>query len=130
MSRCREQGAHASVGSRLGTLRRALPFLRLLLPGTLPASMRHRRAHDVGGCLARAGRNPFQDEVGELLGQEIAERPLNLAYALSGRVADTLPLLEQAIEQSAARGPWAHHALYVATLSKARRLAGRLEESR
>src|SRR5262249_55550747 len=55
---------------------------------------------------------------------------LGLAYALSGRVADALPLLAQAVEQSAALGRWLDHALFVATLGEVLLLAGRLEEAR
>jgi DNA-binding NtrC family response regulator/tetratricopeptide (TPR) repeat protein len=48
--------------------------------------------------------------------------PLGYAYALSGRLADGLPLLEQAVEATAQRG--AVHALRVAHLAEAHLLAG------
>lgn len=48
--------------------------------------------------------------------------PLGYAYALSGRLADGLPLLEQAVDATAQRG--AVHALRVAHLAEAHLLAG------
>jgi tetratricopeptide (TPR) repeat protein len=48
--------------------------------------------------------------------------PLGYAYALSGRLADGLPLLEQAVAATAQRG--AVHALRVAHLAEAHLLAG------
>jgi tetratricopeptide (TPR) repeat protein len=56
--------------------------------------------------------------------------PLGLAYALCGRVADAMPLLEQAVAQSGARGQWGLHALFVATLGEALLRAGHLAEAR
>jgi tetratricopeptide (TPR) repeat protein len=49
---------------------------------------------------------------------------LGYAYALSGRVSEALPLLEQVISN----GRGASHALYVAHLSEAYLLAGRTED--
>ena len=54
---------------------------------------------------------------------------LGYAYALSGRVAEALPLLEQAIEQSASMGQVVEHPLWLAWLSEAYLLAGRREEA-
>jgi class 3 adenylate cyclase/tetratricopeptide (TPR) repeat protein len=56
--------------------------------------------------------------------------PLGLAYALYRRGADALPLLEQAVEQSAAIGRRVQYALFIATLGEALLLVGRLEEAR
>ena len=53
---------------------------------------------------------------------------LGLAYALEGRVAAGLALVEQGVEQQAARGGSWRLALLVAWLSEASLLAGRLEE--
>ena len=50
---------------------------------------------------------------------------LGSAYALSGRVAEALPLLEQAIEHAASEKRLGEHALRVAALSEASLLAGR-----
>ena len=55
--------------------------------------------------------------------------PLGAAYALSGRVADALPLLEQAVEQSRAMRILGGHALQVAWLSEAYVLAERPEDA-
>jgi tetratricopeptide (TPR) repeat protein len=54
--------------------------------------------------------------------------PLGYAYALSGRLADGLPLLEQAVEATAQRG--AVHALRIAHLAEAHLLAGDGEKTR
>jgi tetratricopeptide (TPR) repeat protein len=54
---------------------------------------------------------------------------LGAAYVLTGRTADALPLLEQAIEQAVAMGYMLDHALRVAWLSEAYLLAGRLDEA-
>jgi tetratricopeptide (TPR) repeat protein len=54
---------------------------------------------------------------------------LGSAYALSGRVAEALPLLEQAIEHAASEKRLGEHALRLAALSEAFLLAGRTEEA-
>jgi tetratricopeptide (TPR) repeat protein len=54
--------------------------------------------------------------------------PLGYAYALSGRTAEAIPLLEQAVGQTAATGR-AGHALRIAHLSEAYLLAGRTPEA-
>ncbi len=54
--------------------------------------------------------------------------PLGYAYALSGRSADGLSLLEQAVEATAQRG--AVHALRIAHVAEARLLAGETETAR
>jgi tetratricopeptide (TPR) repeat protein len=58
-----------------------------------------------------------------------AAAPLGAAYALAGRIAEALPLLEQAVTQVVARGFMLDHALYMAWLSEAYLLAGRLDEA-
>jgi tetratricopeptide (TPR) repeat protein len=55
--------------------------------------------------------------------------PLGAAYTLAGRVADAVPLLKQAGEQSISMGQMQNHALRVTWLSEAYLLAGRLEEA-
>jgi tetratricopeptide (TPR) repeat protein len=55
--------------------------------------------------------------------------PLGAAYALAGRTADALPLLEQAVAQGVARRFMLDHARRVAWLSEAYLLAGRLDEA-
>jgi class 3 adenylate cyclase/tetratricopeptide (TPR) repeat protein len=52
---------------------------------------------------------------------------LGYSYALSGRAAEALPLLEQAVDQHVAAGRLGGHALRVAWLGEAHLLAGRLE---
>jgi tetratricopeptide (TPR) repeat protein len=54
---------------------------------------------------------------------------LGYAYALSGWVAEALPLLEQAIEQSASMGQVVEHPLWLAWLSEAYLLAGHREKA-
>ena len=51
------------------------------------------------------------------------------AYALSGRLAEALPLLEQAVEQSATMKQMAYYPLWVAHLGEAYLLAGRIEDA-
>jgi class 3 adenylate cyclase/tetratricopeptide (TPR) repeat protein len=52
---------------------------------------------------------------------------LGYSYALSGRAAAALPLLEQAVEQHASTGRLGGHSLRVAWLGEAHLLAGQLE---
>jgi tetratricopeptide (TPR) repeat protein len=52
---------------------------------------------------------------------------LGYAYALSGRLAEALPLLERAVEQSAAMKQMNYHPLWMAHLGEAYLLAGRRE---
>jgi class 3 adenylate cyclase/tetratricopeptide (TPR) repeat protein len=54
---------------------------------------------------------------------------LGVAYTQSGRLAEGLALLEQAVEQSAAMRIVYMHALWLIHLSEGYRLAGRLEEA-
>jgi tetratricopeptide (TPR) repeat protein len=58
----------------------------------------------------------------------IAE-PLGAAYTLGGRVADAVPLLTQAVEQTTAREMIGFQALCHRSLGEAQLLAGRLEEA-
>jgi tetratricopeptide (TPR) repeat protein len=51
---------------------------------------------------------------------------LGYAYALAGRLAEALPLLEQAVEQDASM---AYYPLWLTHLSEAYLLAGRLEDA-
>src|SRR5262249_56101132 len=55
---------------------------------------------------------------------------LGLAYALDGRVAAGLALVEHGVEQEVASARSRRLALFVACLSEAYLLAGRLEEAR
>jgi tetratricopeptide (TPR) repeat protein len=54
---------------------------------------------------------------------------LGYAYALSGRVSEALPLLEQVLEEAGRSGSMGEQALYVAWLSKAYLLADRKEDA-
>jgi tetratricopeptide (TPR) repeat protein len=54
---------------------------------------------------------------------------LGYAYALAGHVVAALPLLEQAVEQSAAMHLMSHHARWMAYLAEAYLLADRLEDA-
>jgi tetratricopeptide (TPR) repeat protein len=55
--------------------------------------------------------------------------PLGAAYALAGRTAEALPLLEQAVAQAVAMHYLWDHALRTVWLSEAYLLAGRLNEA-
>jgi tetratricopeptide (TPR) repeat protein len=55
---------------------------------------------------------------------------LGAAYALSRRIAEALPLLEQAVEQVTSMRVLGYHTLLVTHLSQAYLLAGRLAEAR
>ena len=54
---------------------------------------------------------------------------LGSAYALSGRVAEALPLLEQAVAQAASRGHMGHQAYRIVQLSEGYLLADRIEDA-
>ncbi len=54
---------------------------------------------------------------------------MGYAYALSGRGAEALPLLEQGIEQAASKRQWRVYALQVAYLSEAYRLSNRMDDA-
>ena len=54
---------------------------------------------------------------------------LGAAYTLAGRVAEALPLLEQAVQQATSISVQSGQSLRVASLSEATLLAGRLEEA-
>jgi len=54
---------------------------------------------------------------------------LGAVYALSGRVTDALPLLEQAVEWCTVMQFMAYQALWVTELSQAYLLAGRMQEA-
>ncbi len=54
---------------------------------------------------------------------------LGYAYALSGRAAEGLPLLEQGIEQAASKKQWRFYPLQAVYLSEGYRLAGRPDDA-
>jgi tetratricopeptide (TPR) repeat protein len=58
-----------------------------------------------------------------------AAAALGCAYAFAGRVAEALPLLEQAEQRGAAMGTMGGHALLVGYVSEAYLLAGRMQEA-
>jgi tetratricopeptide (TPR) repeat protein len=51
------------------------------------------------------------------------------AYALTGRVADAVPLLTQALEQTIAEGTAEHQVFYALSLGEGQALAGHMEEA-
>jgi predicted ATPase len=55
---------------------------------------------------------------------------LGYTYALSGRVTEAMPLLERAVEQTAALGRMDDHSLWITWLSEVYVLAGRIDEAR
>ena len=63
------------------------------------------------------------------MASEGRKRVRNVHYTLSGRVADAMPLLMQAIEQSVAMGRVLFETLGRLCLGEAQVLAGRLEEA-
>jgi tetratricopeptide (TPR) repeat protein len=98
--------AHYGIGLlslRQGDLHRALPWLERAVGICQDA--------DLSGWFPR---------MGAALGQ---------AYTLDGRIADAVPLLTQAIAQSAATGRAHHEMLCSLSLGEAYMLAGRLEEA-
>ncbi|MBI3329284.1 MAG: tetratricopeptide repeat protein, partial [Nitrospinae bacterium] len=99
-------GAYSALGSlylRKGDLHKAVPVLERCL------------------ALAQPRNHPYWFPV-------IASS-LGSAYALSERVAEATPLVEQAVEQSASMRIMGGHSLRVALLSEAYWLAGRLEDA-
>ena len=54
---------------------------------------------------------------------------LGCAYACAGRVAEALPLLEQAEQSGAVMGSMSGHSLRVIYVSEAYLLAGRMQEA-
>jgi tetratricopeptide (TPR) repeat protein len=61
--------------------------------------------------------------------QSIISSHLGYAYALSGRIVEALPLLEQGMKQSASMNYMLFHAFIIAWLSEAYLLDGRIEEA-
>jgi tetratricopeptide (TPR) repeat protein len=55
--------------------------------------------------------------------------PLGYAHALAGRVAEALPLLEQSVERAASMRFTVSQSLWIARLSEAYLLAGRIDEA-
>jgi class 3 adenylate cyclase len=92
-----------------------LPHLR---QGDLPQAIAGFE-RSLGVCQA-GGLQTLLPLVASLLGH---------AYALSGRLAEALPLLEQAVEQSAGTKHMAVYPLLVAHLGEASLLAGRIEDA-
>ena len=58
-----------------------------------------------------------------------AAAALGLAYALSGRIAEALPLLEQGLERAVSMRSLRSYAEFAAWLAEAHRLAGRLDDA-
>ena len=91
--------------------------LLALRQGDLPSPPRLERA--VGICLDADFPAWFPSMAATL----------GAAYTLSGRIADAVPLLTQAVEQTTATAMARHRALCSLALSEAQMLAGRLEEA-
>ena len=54
---------------------------------------------------------------------------LGIAYALSGRLAEAIPLLEQALEQATAMKLMVNRSIVVARLGEAYLLSGRVDDA-
>jgi len=90
-------------------------------------SLRKGDLHQAIAVLER-GLGVCQDSHIPLMFPWVASA-LGAAYALAGRVAEALPLLEQAVEQAASKDIMGRQALQLAWLGEAKRLAGHLEEA-
>ena len=90
----------------------------------------HLRQGDLPRATALLGRSVslVRDAEAPLWFPLVASH-LGHAQALSGHLAEALPLLEHAVEQSVAEGHKAYQALQVAHLSEGYLLAGRVEDA-
>ena len=81
------------------------------------------------------GHSPCSNGPGHLSGRgppglfPLVAAALGAAYTLAGRVADAVPLLTQAMEQTTATEMVGYQALCSLSLGEAQLLAGRLEEA-
>ena len=117
--------AHGTEGVRIAE---AVDRPYGLLQAYPPIGFLYLRKGDLHQAIAalERGLGIYQAWPGPLFFPEIASA-LGLAYALDGRTAEALPLLEQAVEQATQRMD--DQSLRVAALSEGYLLAGRLEEA-
>jgi len=115
------------AGLRIAEIVAHLPSLMIALWGT---GMLALRQGDLPWALSRLKRamGLCQDADLPLYFPQLAA-PLGEAYSLSGRVADALSLLTQAVEQSAATERARVETICSLPLGEAYMLAGRLEEA-
>jgi class 3 adenylate cyclase/tetratricopeptide (TPR) repeat protein len=96
----------------------------------LSVALPHLRKGDLPQAIAGFERGLGVCQAGDIqLMLPIVAACLGYAYALSGRLAEALPLLEQAVEHSAAAKHMSVYPLWVVYLSEAYLLAGRIEDA-
>jgi tetratricopeptide (TPR) repeat protein len=113
-------------GIRLAEAAEDLTYLILAYMGVGRLNLRQGDMHQAISVLERGFRRCDIGQLSTLFIQTSAS--LGYAYALSGRVAEALPLLEQAQEETERSGFLYEQALRVTWLSEAYLLAGRGEE--
>ena len=92
--------------------------------------MLHLRKGDLQQAIAELAQGLHICQTGDIqLILPWVASSLGYAYALGGHLSEALPLLEQAIEQSAVMQQMAYYPLWVAHLSEAYLLSGRLEDA-
>ena len=112
----------------LRTLRRAWFTLGHAYFGV---GMLHLRQGDVQSAIVALEQSLHICQTGDVqLVLPWATSLLGYGYALNGRLPEALPLLEQAVEQSARMQQMTYYPLWMAHLSEAYLLSGRLEEAR
>ena len=93
--------------------------------------MLHLRQGEVPSAMAAFEQGLHTCQTGDIqLVLPWVTSSLGYVYALSGRLWEALPLLEQAVEQSARMQQMAYYPLWVAHLSEAYLWSSRLEEAR
>jgi tetratricopeptide (TPR) repeat protein len=121
--------AHGEAGVRIAEAAEHLPSLIIACMGVGRLSLRQGDVHKAVPVLERGLRLCDIGQISTFF--ILTAASLGYAYALSGRVAEALPLLEQVLEEARSSGSMGEQALYITWLSEALALAQRaLEHSR
>jgi tetratricopeptide (TPR) repeat protein len=94
-----------------------------------PAGLVARRQGDVRTAIPLLEQSLTLLPMANILNFPVSASLLGTAYALAGRVADALPLLDRMLECVAAGSPMFFSALVLAELSEALLLVGRVDEA-
>jgi class 3 adenylate cyclase/tetratricopeptide (TPR) repeat protein len=134
LARCHAELGTFAEGRALGEeglrIAEAVAHPASLLYASWGISLLALRHGDVRGVLPRLERAVGLCQDADLLGYfPLVASALGAAYTLDGRVADAVPLLTQAVEQSMARERIDIQALCLLPLIEAHVLAGPLEEA-